>query len=298
MVRYRLIALLFSLMFTAAYAQEANAILLWPEGAPSAVGQEDQDKPTLSIHLPSKENNTRTAVLVCPGGGYGGLAMDHEGKQIVAWLNKNGMAGFILKYRLGPRYHHPAPHQDATRALQYIRAHAGEFDFDASRLGIIGFSAGGHLVSSIVTHNQPGDASAKDPLLKQSSRPDFAILCYPVITMTESWGHGGSKRNLLGENPDPKLAEFLSSEKQVSTNTPPCFLWHTTEDTAVPVENSLAFYRACVANKVPVEMHIFQYGAHGLGLGPIGSTVTPWPDLLLTWMRKSGFLAAPSAPAK
>ncbi len=236
--------------------------LLWPEGAPGAKGTEDVDKPSVTIYLPAKEKRNGMAVVVCPGGGYGGLANDHEGKQIAAWLVERGAAAFVLKYRLGTRYHHPAPLQDAQRAVRLVRSCAGkEFGIDPTKVGIWGFSAGGHLASTVATHFDDGNKESKDPIEKESSRPDFAILCYPVITLVPPFAHMGSRNNLLGKDADPKLVESLCNDKQVTAKTPPTFLFHTIEDKAVPVENSQLFRDACEKHGVPVELYILEKGS-------------------------------------
>ena len=236
---------------------EPKTALLWPEGAPGAVGTEDADQPSLTLYLLPAGRVARSAVVVCPGGGYGALAMDHEGRQVAEWLNSLGVAAYILKYRLAPRYHHPAMMEDAQRALRYVRAHAQEWGIAPDRIGIWGFSAGGHLASTTATHFDLGNPSAADPIERASSRPDFAILAYPVISCSERFRHEGSCKNLLGDSPDPKLAEYLSSEKQVTARTPPTFLFHTNDDAVVPAENSLAFYMALRKAGVPAELHIY-----------------------------------------
>lgn len=267
-------------------------ILLWPAGTPGKVGDEDVDKPWMWVYPAAKDTANGTAIVVCPGGGYGAHAVDHEGTQVARWLNSIGVSAYVLKYRLGPRYHHPAPLQDVQRAIQYVRANATANGIAPNRIGVMGFSAGGHLASSAATHHLEADANAAaDPVLKVSSRLDFAVLCYPVITMTESWGHAGSKRNLLGDNPDPELAKLMSSELQVSPKTPPTFLFHTAEDTGVPVENALAYFAACRKHKVPAEMHVYQFGPHGVGLAPGDPALSTWKDRLHDWLRNSGFLA-------
>lgn len=274
-------------------AQEPQAVVLWPDGAPGAVGNEDVDQPTLTPYLPPVERSAGTAVIVCPGGGYAHLAMDHEGVQIARWLNSIGVTAFVLKYRLGPRYHHPAPLDDAQRALRYVRLHEDEFHVDSRRLGIWGFSAGGHLASTAATHFDRGNSEAAEAIDRMSSRPDFAILAYPVITMTGEHTHKGSRRNLLGENPDPRLVELLSNEKQVTAETPPTFLFHTTDDQAVSVENSVLFYSALRKAGVPAEMHIYQRGRHGVGLAPTDLVLSSWPRRLADWLYSGGLLAAP-----
>jgi acetyl esterase/lipase len=280
------------------FAQLANAagpepVKLWPDGAPGAVGNEPADIPELRIYLPEEGKATGAGIVVCPGGGYGVLATDHEGHQVAKWLNTIGVAGFVLKYRLGQRYKHPAPLEDAQRAIRHVRAHAKEWKLDPDRIGIMGFSAGGHLASTVATHFDQGDPNSEDLTQRQSSRPDFAVLCYPVISMTEPFGHSGSKRNLLGADPDPKLAENLSNEKQVTSETPPTFLFHTGEDTGVPVENSIAFYQALRKAKVPAEMHIYQDGPHGVGLAPGQPGLETWKDRLADWLKNSNFLSGP-----
>jgi acetyl esterase/lipase len=273
-----------------AAGQAPKEELLWPKGAPGAVGTEDRDKPSITIHLPPAEKATGTAVVVCPGGGYGALAMDHEGKQIAAWLNQRGVAAFVLKYRLGPRYHHPAPLQDAQRALRTVRARAKDWNVDPGRVGIWGFSAGGHLASTAATHFDDGNADAADPIDKAGCRPDFAVLCYPVITLKPPYAHAGSRRNLLGDKPDPKLLDSLCNETQVTAKTPPTFLFHTNEDSGVPPENSILFYLALRKNKVPAELHVYEKGRHGVGLAPDDPILKTWPDRLDGWLRTRGLL--------
>jgi len=217
--------------------------------------------------------------------------MDHEGRQIAEWLNARGIAAFVLKYRLGPRYHHPAMLQDVQRAVRTVRARAGEFGVAPNRIGVWGFSAGGHLASTAGTHFDPGDAASGDPIERVSSRPDFLILAYPVITMDERYTHQGSRLNLLGENPDPKLVEDLSNDQRVTDQTPPAFLFHTSDDPAVPVENSVRFYEALRKAGVPAEMHIYEHGRHGLGLAQQDPALSTWPSLLENWLKSRGLLS-------
>ncbi len=282
-------------LLTAAAAPAAepttDTVLLWPDGAPGAVGNEDADKPMLWLYPADPATASGTGVVVCPGGGYGHLAVDHEGTQVARWFNSIGVSAFVLKYRLGKRYQHPAPLDDVQRAMQWVRSNAEKYHLAPNRIGVMGFSAGGHLASTCATHFLDADPQAKDPVRKVSSRPDFAILAYPVISMTEKFGHTGSRRNLIGENPDPELAKFLSSEQQVTEQTPPVFIFHTTQDTGVPVENALAFFAACRAHKVPVEMHIYQFGPHGVGLAPGDPTLSTWKDRLHDWLRNSRLLS-------
>jgi acetyl esterase/lipase len=266
---------------------------LWPDGAPAAKGNEEGDKPELTIYLTPKAKATGAAVVICPGGGYGHLAMDHEGHQIAQWLNKFGVAGFIIKYRhrnSGAGYGHPAPLQDAQRAVRMVRARAKEWNVDPGRIGILGFSAGGHLASSAGTHFQNRYSDAKDSIDKVSCRPDFMILIYPVISFAESFTHKGSRRNLLGSNPQRKLVENLSNERQVTAKTPPTFLVHANDDKGVPPENSIFFYLALRKAKVPAEMHIYENGRHGFGLGKKHGAVSSWPLRCEDWMRGRGLL--------
>jgi len=265
-------------------------LLLWPDGAPGAIGSEPADKPALLVQLPPKDKANGTAVVVCPGGGYGHLAMGHEGYEIADWLNGQGIAAFILKYRIAPRYHHPAPLQDAQRALRTVRANAAKWHVDPNRIGIWGFSAGGHLASTAGTHFNVGDSQATDTIDRMSCRPDFLILGYPVITMSDPFTHAGSRRNLLGDKPDPKLVEEFSNEKQVTDKTPPTFLFHTTADTAVPAENSAMFYLALRKAKVPAELHIYEPGKHGVGLASKDDVLANWPDRLAAWLKGRGLL--------
>ncbi len=270
-------------------AAEAT-ILLWPEGAPGAVGNEDLDKPTLTLFPAGGPNATGTAVVICPGGGYVHLAMDHEGLQIARWFNSIGVSAFVLKYRLGARYHHPAQLQDVQRAIRYVRAHSHEWNVRSQRIGVMGFSAGGHLASTAGTHFDGGDPDSPDPIEQASSRPDFMILVYPVISFTTQYTHQGSKNFLLGENPDPALVELLSNEKQVTPQTPPTFLIHADDDTTVPPQNSILFYLALKDAGVRAEMHIFRHGGHGFGLAPQDAILGTWPGLLRNWLLDMGLL--------
>ncbi len=268
-------------------------ILLWPDGAPGAQGDTDADKPNLSIYPIGGGQKVATGVIVFPGGGYVNLAIDHEGAQIAAWLNSYGIPAFVLRYRLGPKYHHPIEIGDAQRAIRYVRAHAAEYGIDPHRIGVWGFSAGGHLASSTGTHFDNGKADSSDPIERESSRPDFMILAYPVITFKEPFLHRGSRDALLGNNPDPALIDLLSNETQVTKETPPAFLFHTSDDAVVPVQNSIEFYLAMRAAGVPAEMHIFQHGHHGVGLARDNPDLSVWPDLLAKWLKERGLLAEP-----
>jgi pectinesterase len=273
--------------FTNMFEAAQSAIVLWPDGAPGAVGKDAEDIPTLTPFLPLKEKATGAAVIVCPGGGYTHLA-DHEGAPVAQWLNSIGITAFVLKYRLGPRYHHPAPLLDAARAIRTVRAKAADWKIDPDRIGILGFSAGGHVASTIATHFDAGKADAKDPIDRVSSRPNLAILIYPVITMGDKT-HAGSKKNLLGDNPPAGLVTLLSNEEQVTKETPPSFLVHTMTDTAVPVENSVMFVAALRKAGVPVEFHLYERGPHGFGLGRDDPILSTWPARCADWLRVHGF---------
>lgn len=283
------------LMVTALIAVRADAlppVLLWPDGAPGALGDTDADKPSLTPYLPEAERRTGAAIVICPGGGYGGLAA-HEGHDYALWLNQHGVTAFVLKYRLGSRgYRHPIMLQDAARAVRLVRARSAEWQVDPRRVGVMGSSAGGHLASTLLTHFDAGDSGAADPVERQSSRPDLGILCYAVITLGE-FTHQGSKHNLLGNNPSPELVRLLSNELQVTAQTPPCFVWHTWEDQAVPVENSLQFAAALRRAGVPFDLHIYEKGRHGIGLAsaPPFSNPHPWAADCLFWLKERGFVA-------
>lgn len=280
-------------------AAAVEVVKLWPDGAPGAVGDDpEKDVPTLSIFLPKPEVATGSAVVVCPGGGYAMLAVKHEGKEVAEWLNSIGVAAFVLKYRLGPRYHHPTMVNDVNRAVRVVRHGGSKWGVDPNRIAVMGFSAGGHLASTAGTHFDAGKADDPDPIERVSSRPDRLILVYPVIAMATPYTHQGSNRNLLGENPPEELVRSLSNETQVTPETPPTFLVHTNEDTAVPPENSLLFAMALRKAKVPLELHIFEKGPHGLGLGtgakPFkidpNAAFQAWPKLCETWLKGQGFL--------
>ena len=272
-------------------AQEPKAELLWPAGAPGALGTQPEDQPSLTPYVLPKANGAGTAVVICPGGGYQTLSMDKEGYAVAKWLNSLGVSAFVLKYRLGPRYHHPIELQDAQRAIRIVRSRAAEYGLQPDRIGIMGFSAGGHLASTAGTHFDAGNASAADAIDRAGSRPDFLVLCYPVITFG-AFAHAGSRRNLLGDNPDPKLVENLSNELRVTKETPPTFLFHTTTDATVPVENSVMFYSALRKAGVPAELHIYERGPHGVGLAPNDPVLSSWPARLADWLRIHGLLTA------
>ena len=272
-------------------AEVLTAFPLWSGGAPGALGTEDKDKPSLTPYLPDPTVASGASIVVCPGGGYGGLA-EHEGKDYAEWLNQHGVAAFVLKYRLGSGgYRHPRMLEDAARAVRTVRHRVSEWKLDPARIGIMGSSAGGHLASTLLTHFDAGNPAATDPIDQVSSRPDVGILCYAVISMG-IYTHQGSKKNLLGDQPSPDLVWLLSNELQVTPKTPPTFVWSTVEDTAVPMENSLQFASALRKAGVPFDLHLYEKGRHGIGLAdkaPYQNT-HPWARDCLFWLKQRGFL--------
>lgn len=265
---------------------------LWDGDAPGALGDSPADIPTLT-HYPAGRGGTRSAVIVLPGGGYGNLALNHEGRQVANWLNALGVNAFVLRYRLGPTYRHPVPLTDALRAVRLVRDRADAFGLDIDRIGIFGFSAGGHLASTVATHFDGGNTAAADAVDRVSSRPDFVVLGYPVIASAAPHAHQGSFRNLLGDDAPVDLRASLSTDTQVTADAPPTFLFHTNADTAVPPENSILFYMALRKAGVPAELHIFESGPHGVGLAMNDPALQAWPPLLATWFRSRGLLSPP-----
>lgn len=270
--------------------RDGQVLPLWSGAAPGALGSEDADVPTITVFLPRTVREGTPAVVVCPGGGYQNLASNHEGRQVANFLNSLGIAAFVLKYRLGPRYHHPVELGDAQRAIRTLRSHAAEWRLDPARIGIMGFSAGGHLAMTASTWADGGNPQAADTVDRVSSRPDFAVLGYPVISMTAEWTHRGSQRNLLGDTPDPDLAKRLSGEIAVTRDTPPTFIFQTNEDTTVPAENAVYYYLALRKAGVPAELHVFEKGNHGVGLANDMPALAPWSTLLATWLRGRGVI--------
>ena len=282
--------LLASLTFIEAEAQ--TPIPLWPGGAPGALGNSTNDIPTITPYLPSTNTATGAAMVICPGGSYTVLE-PREGRDYALWLNQHGLTCFVLKYRLGKHgYHYPAEFQDVTRAMRWVRAHADDYNINPNRIGIMGSSAGGHLASLALTHFDGGDINSSDPIEQQSSRPDLGILCYPVISMGE-YRHQGSFTNLLGSNPSPELVRELSSELQVKTNTPPCFIWVTWHDKTVAMENTMMFAMALRKNKVPFDLHVYENGHHGLGLAdyPPFAHPHPWANDCLYWLKQQKYIS-------
>ncbi|MBN2091512.1 alpha/beta hydrolase [candidate division KSB1 bacterium] len=275
-------------------AQEKLEIPLWPNGAPTNPGETVDAIPTLTLYIAPVDKATDTAILICPGGGYQHLAIDHEGHQIAQWLNSLGISAFILKYRIGTwegkKNNHPIPLLDAQRGIRTLRARANEWKINPERIGILGFSAGGHLASTVGTHFDSGKPDSPDKIEHVSSHPNFMILIYPVISFKTKYVHRGSRKVLLGENADMTLVENLSNETQVTSMTPPTFLIHTSEDTSVPAENSILFYLALHEAHVPVEMHIYGRGKHGFGLAPNDPVLSTWPDHCKRWLQVQGFL--------
>ena len=266
-------------------------VRLWDGDAPGATGKEDKDTPVVFVYPAPKGTANGAAVVVCPGGGYGMLAVDHEGEQVAQWLNGIGVHAFVLRYRLGSAgYRHPVMMNDVGRAIRTVRAGAKEWEVDAGRIGVLGFSAGGHLASTAATHFDDGKSDAADPIDRVSSRPDWAVLIYPVITMTTPFTHGGSRANLLGKDPSPDLVDLMSNEKQVTERTPPCFLVHSVDDKAVPPENSLLFAAALTKHRVPFALTVLEKGGHGYGLGTKDPVLNSWPALCAEWMKGRGFL--------
>lgn len=279
---------------------------LWLTGeVPGARGLDPvADVPALTPYWPEEgagATGNFPAMVVCPGGGYGGLA-DHEGRDYALWLAARGVAAFVLKYRLGPAgYRHPAMLHDAQRAIRLVRCHAAAWRVDPVRVGVMGSSAGGHLAATALTHFDAGLPEHADPVERAGSRPDLGVLCYPVITMSER-AHAGSRANLLGDQPDLMLADWLSNERHVTADTPPCFLWHTAEDASVNVQDPLDFAAALARCAVPWELHVYESGHHGLGLGVkgydpavhAGEQLLPWTRALHAWLERRGFVAAGS----
>jgi len=298
--------LLSFLFFQLSYAQDVT-VPLWAAGkVPNYQKTDEVEKaestdivriskvqsPEIAVFLPAKKNSTGQAIIICPGGGYAYLAYNWEGTDVAKLLNAKGITAIVLKYRLPNSKSNITPNlspiMDAKRAMRLVRANADKWGIKKNNIGIMGFSAGGHLASTLATHFDDGDRNSKDSIEQQSSRPDFAVLVYPVISMDKKITHMGSHNNLIGENADAALSNLYSNELQVTKQTPPTFLLHATDDKAVPVENSLRFYQALKDNGVPVEMHIFPTGGHGFGLALGKGSLESWTDLLVTWMRGLG----------
>jgi acetyl esterase/lipase len=296
-VRLAIVVTLFAA--TAVQAQQPQAPLpisdgqllrLWDGAAPGAQGSDESDIPALTVYLPRTMTAPTAAMVVAPGGAYRVLASNHEGRQVANFLNSLGVAAFVLRYRLGPRYQHPIELGDAQRAIRMLRSHASEWRLDPARIGIMGFSAGGHLAMTASTWFDAGKPTSPDVVERSGSRPDIAVLGYPVISMIEPWTHQGSKTNLLGSTPDAALVQRLSGERAVTKDTPPTFIFQTNEDSVVPAENSLHYFLALRKAGVASEMHVFEKGPHGVGLANDDPLLAPWSTLLANWLRLRGFV--------
>lgn len=294
--------------FSTELSAQPFTVKLWPDGIPGSktdasyveeiITSEGRTtrcnrvvNPDLTVYLPPAGKGNGAAVLVCPGGGYTTLAFDHEGNAVARWLSENGIAGIVLKYRLPSdrimENRSIGPLQDAQEAMRVIRRNAGEWNLDPSKIGVIGFSAGGHLASTISTHYADNVYKVKD---QTDARPDFSLLIYPVISMDSTITHIGSRTNLIGRKASPELEKRFSNDKQITSDTPPAFLVHSADDTVVPVVNSLNYFKGVQALKIPCELHIFQKGGHGYGLATKGGTESSWPDLCLKWLKSIGII--------
>jgi len=277
------------------FAQD-KVIKVWPDGAPNENGMTEPEEKydgvrvrnvseaEMYVYLPDEENNTGAAVVICPGGGYWIEAMDHEGYDIAEWLKSKGIAGIVLKYRL-PYGNHEVPSSDARKAIKIVRMNAEKWGIDPDKIGIAGSSAGGHLASTVGTRFDYGNENAGSEVEKMSSRPDFMLLLYPVITFREEFGHMGSRKNLIGEGNNWEMVEKYSNELHVSSETPPTFLVLADDDSAVPPRNSVEFYLALKENSVPAEMHIFAEGGHGFGITKHNQPADQWPNLFYNWLK-------------
>jgi acetyl esterase/lipase len=282
--------LLLSLVLS--HAETLPPVPLWPGDAPGALGSSSNDIPTITPFLPDATNTIGAAMVVCPGGGYHDYSAQ-EGIGFARWLSQHGVTCFLLRYRLSASgYHYPVQFEDATRAMRWVRAHADEFKIDPHRVGILGSSAGGHLAALVLTRFDSGDRDAADPVERQSSRPDIGILCYANVSLGK-YSNPGVRRNLLGtDDPPTNLVWQLSNERQVTTNTPPCFIWATFEDSIVPMENSLLFAAALREKNVPFDLHIYQKGGHAMEFGDVPAFAHPWAADCLFWLKAQGFLGA------
>lgn len=286
-----------------AAADIPDDILLWPADHPANAGDarpandwEDwstnvANQPAITPFLPAAEKRTGAACVICPGGGYGGLSMKKEGLEPARWFQERGVAAFVLRYRCGGgKNQHPVPMQDVQRAIRIVRSRAGEWHIDVKQIGVLGFSAGGHLAATAATHFDAGDPDAKEAIDRQSCRPDFQVLIYPVISMRTGITHNGSLQNLLGDSPPEELVTLMSNELQVTAETPPAFIVHSGDDDAVPVFNSLLYYSALFDKKVPAELHVFERGGHGYGMLRTAAANEHWPEQLEPWMKLHGWI--------
>lgn len=292
MIRFLLLGTAFAFSILNHALAEPAKVRLWPQGAPGARGDEDKDQPFLNVWPAAEGSANGAAFVVCPGGGYGGLAADHEGVQVARWFNGLGVSAFVLHYRLGSQgYHYPTQLMDVQRAIRHVRANAARYKIDPRRIGIIGFSAGGHLCSMAATlFEEKPEGMTNDEVDQVSARPDVAAPTYPVISMIESWRHDGSRKNLLGPANTDELAALVSTERRVTPQTPPVFLFQTDEDSVVPAENAVAFYLACRKQGVPAELHSYRPGPHGVGLFLGDPVLGTWSAHLRDWLRNQAFL--------
>ncbi len=298
-------ALFFLLINFISYSQ-TKTISVWPNKIPGAIENSNVKEniiltetgaerianvtnPTIAIYFPAKEKANGSAIIICPGGGYGRLAMPHEGNDVAAWLNELGIIGIVLKYRLPNdaimENKMIAPLMDVQEAVRIVRRNSAEWNINPTKIGVMGFSAGGHLASTIAT-SYSTKVYESDSV---SARPDFSILIYPVISMNLEITHKGSRKNLLGENPEQKYIDQFSSELNVTQNTPPVFIVHAADDASVPVQNSINYFLSLKKNNVSAELHIYQTGGHGFGFGKKGSTESNWPNACVSWMKVNGF---------
>jgi acetyl esterase/lipase len=270
-----------------ARAQNAE-IPLWPNGAPRATGTAPTDIPSITPYPAA--NPSGAAVIVFPGGGYSELSTSYEGTAPAQWLAGKGISAFVVKYRLGSdNYHHPIEMWDAQRAVRWVRANAAKYRIDTARVGVLGFSAGGHLAATVSTHYDGGNPGAADTVDRHPCRPAFSILAYPVITMDSSFTHGGSRYFLLGNNPGQALVDSLSNEKQVNGETPPAFLFHAQDDGVVPIRNSQSYYDSCLKKGVTASFMKFDHGGHGFGMADYDPVLHAWCDSSLKWLDQLGF---------
>lgn len=281
------------LVTNAAETTDAQQLLLWATHAPKATDAPDEPQPFLDVYTPEEIKANGSAMVICPGGGYGGLAVGHEGTDVATWATNLGTTAFVLHYRLGRQGHHyPTQLIDVQRAIRLVRSKAKEFAIDPHRIGIMGFSAGGHLASMAATLFDerpllPGLTT--DAIDSVSARPDLVVLCYPVISLHAPHTHRGSRRNLLGKADADGIAKQLSTDLRVTADTPPTFIFQTDEDSGVPAENAVGFYLACRKAGVPAELHVYQPGRHGIGLAPKHPQLANWPDRLRDWLQLQKF---------
>jgi len=298
------VRLVFASLFALALSVRAeipSVIDIWPEGVPGlranpgteavtkAGGISNVNSPTLTVFTPAAGKANGTAVIICPGGGYVHLSFTHEGTVPAQWFNSLGVTAFVLKYRL-QEYGYPAPLRDVLRAIRLVRSRASEFGLRADRIGVLGFSAGGHLSASAATLYDSPEGRTGAALDATSARPDFAMLIYPVITFQAPFAHSGSRTALIGKNAPDELVRHLSLELQVTKNTPPVFIVQGENDRTVPVENSLLFYQALKTAGVPAEIHLFAKGPHGFGMNPGLGAISDWPRLCEVWLRANGWV--------